>query len=147
MRNISKLIDSWARERFSEGRKWGQMCTPLRLLPLLAIVLNSVAQTANPVPSAGSPIVSIGRLRQLQPDAAQSTHSPAVHFRAEVTYYDSVAPNLFVQDASGGTWVDLRGVAGAPPRPGQLLDLRGYAGLGFAPYVAKPQWRVLGTRA
>jgi len=123
------------------------MCTPLRLLPLLAIVLNSVAQTANPVPSAGSPIVSIGWLRQLQPDAAQSTHSPAVHFRAEVTYYDSVAPNLFVQDASGGTWVDLRGVAGAPPRPGQLLDLRGYAGLGFAPYVAKPQWRVLGTRA
>jgi diguanylate cyclase (GGDEF)-like protein/PAS domain S-box-containing protein len=83
----------------------------------------------------------------LKPDAAVSNHTPAIHFRAAVTYYDSVAPNLFVQDASGGTWVDLRGVTETPPRPGQLLDLRGYAGVGFAPYIAQPQWRVLGTSA
>lgn len=32
-----------------------------------------------------------------------------------------------------------------PPRPGQLLDLRGTVGEGFTPYIANPQWRVLGS--
>jgi diguanylate cyclase (GGDEF)-like protein/PAS domain S-box-containing protein len=69
----------------------------------------------------------------------------AVRLRAVVTYYDSVAPNLFVQDDSGGVWVDLRGMKTAPPQVGQLLDLSGEVGAGFSPYVAKPQWKVLGT--
>jgi len=62
-----------------------------------------------------------------------------------VTYYDSVAPNLFVQDSSGGIWVDLRGMKTAPPQVGQLLDLTGEVGEGFSPYVAKPRWTVLGS--
>jgi hypothetical protein len=64
-----------------------------------------------------------------------------------VTYYDPIGPNLFVQDASGGIWVDLHGYTGIAPRPGQLLDLRGVAGSGFAPFVARPEWTILGSAA
>ena len=67
-----------------------------------------------------------------------------VHIRGVVTYFDTVAPNLFIQDATGGVWVDLRGAKLAPPSPGQLLDLRGVAGFGFSPYIANPQWKVVG---
>jgi len=49
-----------------------------------------------------------------------------------------------VQDASGGIWVDLRGIQGKPQLPGQVLDLHGVAAFGFAPYIAKPQWTVVG---
>jgi len=66
-----------------------------------------------------------------------------VHIRGVVTYYDTVAPNLFVQDTTGGIWVDLRGLNVPPPKPGQLLDLRGVVGSGFSPYVAKPRWTVV----
>src|SRR5579864_1711362 len=85
---------------------------------------------------------SIQQVRHLTPDALNQ--APEVHVRGVVTYYDSVAPNLFVQDASGGIWVDLRGMPGEPPRPGQVLDLYGIAASGFAPYIAKPRWAVVG---
>ena len=68
-----------------------------------------------------------------------------IHIQGVVTYYDSVAPNLFVQDPTGGVWVDLRGLDATPPRPGQLVDLRGVVGYGFTPYVAKPRWTVSGS--
>lgn len=57
---------------------------------------------------------------------------------------DSVAPNLFVQDGSGGIWVDLRGARAKPPQVGEVLDLRGEMGEGFSPYFADPVWRVTG---
>jgi diguanylate cyclase (GGDEF)-like protein/PAS domain S-box-containing protein len=93
--------------------------------------------------AADASIRSIQQLRQLTPDALNQ--SPEVHVRGVVTYYDSVVPNLFVQDASGGIWVDLRGISTTPPRVGEILDLHGYAASGFAPYIAKPQWVVVGS--
>jgi diguanylate cyclase (GGDEF)-like protein/PAS domain S-box-containing protein len=86
---------------------------------------------------------SANTIRQLPPEAQNS--SIGVHIRGVVTYYDSVAPNLFVQDATGGIWVDLAKSTAPPPRPGQLLDLTGVVGAGFTPYVAQPVWRVIGT--
>lgn len=90
-----------------------------------------------------SPLDTIQQIRELKPDALAQLRQ--VHVRATVTYYDTVAPNLFVQDGTGGIWVDLRGYTGAAPRPGQTLDLRGVAAPGFAPYIAKPQWTIVGT--
>ena len=86
---------------------------------------------------------TIQQIRRLKLDSLSK--SPEVHVRAVVTYYDSVAPNLFVQDSTGGIWVDLRGTSGKPPQPGQVLDLHGQAASGFAPYIAKPQWTVVGS--
>jgi PAS domain S-box-containing protein len=92
---------------------------------------------------AETPIRSIGQIRGLKADAPGQ--GPEIHVHAVVTYYDTVAPNLFVQDATGGIWVDLRGNTSEAPRPGQALDLHGYAAFGFTPYIAKPQWTVVGS--
>jgi diguanylate cyclase (GGDEF)-like protein/PAS domain S-box-containing protein len=86
-------------------------------------------------------------VRQIHHLNASGTAAIAVHFRGIVTYYDTVAPNLFVQDATGGIWVDLRNTAAKPPEPGQVLDLRGVVGFGFSPFVANPQWTVVGSSA
>ena len=93
-----------------------------------------------------SPVLqSVAAIRHLSPDQAGA--NPPVHVHAVVTYYDSVAPNLFVQDSTGGIWVDLRATKLPPPQPGQILDLDGVAGTGFSPYIDKPHWIVKGTSA
>ena len=71
----------------------------------------------------------------------QAKRGYPIHLRAIVTYFHR--EDLFVQDATGGIWVDLR-TTQASFHPGQRLDLYGVSGDGFAPYVAKPRWRVLG---
>jgi hypothetical protein len=111
---------------------------------LLTILCASVAGYGSSAESSGGTVLrSIQQVRHLTADALRQT--PEVHVRGVVTYYDSVAPNLFVQDASGGIWVDLRGIPGEAPRPGQVLDLHGVAASGFAPYIARPRWTVVGT--
>jgi diguanylate cyclase (GGDEF)-like protein/PAS domain S-box-containing protein len=111
------------------------------LLIALACV---VALFAAPAAGYGTPVVtSVRAARKFKPDP---TGAPTrVHFHGVVTYFDTVTPNLFVQDKTGGIWVDLRGLNTPLPRPGQLLDIRGELKIGFAPYVAKPQWKVLGS--
>jgi len=86
---------------------------------------------------------AVQQVRHLPADALNK--NPEVHIRGVVTYYDPIVPNLFVQDASGGIWIDLTGTSKTPPEPGQLLDLSGQVARGFTPYIAKPDWKVLGT--
>jgi PAS domain S-box-containing protein len=68
-----------------------------------------------------------------------------VHIRAVVTYFDANAPDLFVQDNSGGLWV--RWTRNLPEvRPGQLLDMTGKTTqTDFAPDIVDPHWTVLGS--
>ncbi len=109
------------------------------LLALVAtLVLSPAIRAATP-----QTLHSIAAIRHVAP----SPGAPPIpiHVRAVVTYFDTVAPNLFVQDHSGGIWVDLRGNKLTPPRPGQLLDIEGTVGAGFAPYIANPRWKVLGN--
>ena len=84
------------------------------------------------------------QIRQLSPQEVEKAYP--VHLRGVVTYYDSVAPNLFVQDTTAGIWVDVAGAA-SPPQPGQLIDLEGVVGPGFTPVVTKAHWTVLGAGA
>jgi diguanylate cyclase (GGDEF)-like protein/PAS domain S-box-containing protein len=95
---------------------------------------------------AASRPVALTRISELRhlPDAQLGGALP-VHLHAVVTYYDTVGPNLFVQDSTGGIWVDLRASHLTPPRVGQAIDLRGTARLGFSPYIANPSWRVAGS--
>lgn len=103
------------------------------------------ALTAAPGLRAATPATlhSIAAIRHVTP--RPGTPEIPVHLRAVVTYYDTAGPNLFVQDRSGGIWVDLRGNKVTPPHPGQLLDIDGSVGSGFAPYIAHPRWKVVGT--
>lgn len=97
------------------------------------------------IPAIAAPRpVELTTVRQIREFPAATQGETGVHVRAVVTYFDTVAPNLFVQDASGGIWVDLRGSKLQPPSPGQVLDLHGKVGFGFSPYIADPQWTVVG---
>jgi diguanylate cyclase (GGDEF)-like protein/PAS domain S-box-containing protein len=98
---------------------------------------------AVPAFASPSPLRTANAVRQFQ--GGVSGEPIPVHVRGVVTYYDSVAPNLFVQDATGGVWVDLGGLHKDPPPVGKQVDLQGVVGVGFTPYIAKPQWKVLGT--
>ncbi len=91
--------------------------------------------------------VEITSVRQIRLSRTSTNTLLRAHLRGVVTYYDTVAPNLFVQDSTGGIWVDLHGSTAKPPSPGQELDLRGVVGFGFSPYIQNPQWTVTGKSA
>ena len=78
-----------------------------------------------------------------------------VHLRAVVTFFYTpdhpipragleMAANMFVQDASGGNWVQLEPGHGGL-QAGDLIELEGVTTqTDFSPDIAKPRWRVLG---
>jgi hypothetical protein len=83
----------------------------------------------------------VEQVRTLAPDEARRGYP--VHLQVVVTYFDKVAPNLFVQDSTGAMWVDWP-PNGQEAEPGQLIDLQGItAQPDFAPDIARPVWRVL----
>ncbi|HEY7212597.1 MAG TPA: ATP-binding protein [Bryobacteraceae bacterium] len=67
----------------------------------------------------------------------------AVHLSAVVTYFDPNSRNIFVNDATGGIWIEWN-----PSLPkltvGDLLDLTGHTTFSFAPDVTDMHWKVLG---
>ncbi len=86
-------------------------------------------------------LTRISNVRELNRQQA-NLHYP-VHIRGVVTYIDA-RPNLFVQDATGGIWVDL-------PQPrndlkaGSLIDLEANTvQTDFAVNLVNPRWRLLG---
>lgn len=106
------------------------------LTALGGVALQAISQTPRP-----GELTSVRQIRLLK---APTNTVISAHLHGVVTYYDTVAPNLFVQDSTGGIWVDLRGSTVKPPSPGQVLDLRGVAGFGFSPYIQSPHWTVTG---
>jgi signal transduction histidine kinase len=72
-------------------------------------------------------------------------HHP-VRLRVVVTFFDPNGHDMFVQDETGGLYVNLNGVAFEHARPGQFIELEGMAVLeDFAPQVNTPHWKVIGT--
>lgn len=122
----------------AQGRQLSlrHVCALFTLAGTFAATASALAGT---IPQTLGSVTAI-RHSSPKPGAA----SIPVQVRGVVTYYDTVAPNLFVQDRTGGIWVDLRGNKFTPPHPGQLLDIQGDVGFGFAPYIAHPRWKVLG---
>lgn len=114
-----------------------------RILAFAVLCAAPITFHARPAFASPASLNTVNAVRRFQ--GSISGAPIPVHVRGVVTYYDAVVPNLFVQDATGGVWVDLGGQQGAPPQVGQLVDLRGVVGLGFTPYIAKPQWKILGS--
>jgi PAS domain S-box-containing protein len=108
------------------------------------------------LPAHGLPLVltSLSQVHQL-PEAQARTGVP-VHVQAVVTFFHvadeepgqgKLGTNMFVQDSSGGSWVQLKGDE-ERLRPGQLIDLEGTTvKTDFAPDIAKAHWRVVGQAA
>ena len=113
------------------------------IAPLVAVFLVAASPGAGALARVhGSSLRRIHQIRQLTPE--QLAKTPAVHVRGVVTYYDSIVPNLFIEDATAGIWVDLRGSRDVRLQPGEVLDVRGVAQEGFSPYIAHPRWKIVG---
>jgi two-component system sensor histidine kinase/response regulator len=86
-------------------------------------------------------ITSISQIRQLTPDEANKGKSIRLH--ATVTYCDPAWSLLFVQDATGGIFVNIKDQS-LKLEPGQVVELKGSSEAGdYAPIIAKPQIQVL----
>ena len=111
------------------------------LLAALMLVSGILRSSSQPGALRAHPALThAAQIRDLSVDEAARGYP--VHLRAVVTYFEP-GTDLFVQDSTAGIWVDVRETHGSV-RPGQLLDLYGVAAEGFAPYVGKPRWRVVG---
>lgn len=108
------------------------------LASLMVLLAGSVAIAAKPRPS----ITTAAGVRALT--AAQANQKYPVHLRAVVTYFDRAAPEFFVQDETGGIWINW--TPDLPePHAGDLIDLEGTTTqIDFAPDIADPVWRVIG---
>ncbi len=89
-------------------------------------------------------LTHIAEVRKLTRDQARQGYP--VHLTAVVTYFSGYAPapDLFIQDATGSTWVGWD--ASLPEtEPGQLIELWGItAQTDFAPDIRAPRWKVIG---
>jgi signal transduction histidine kinase len=86
--------------------------------------------------------VKVSQIRALSPEEGRRGYP--VHIQGVVTYFDSAGPDMFVQDGTGGVWVEwLKGLPVAVP--GQWIDLRGNAVQeNIAPDIHSPRWTVIG---
>ncbi len=127
------------------------------LLPLLAAT--SIASGAAQPGTALPLLTQISQIRQLTPE--QAAHGYPVRVRAVVTYYSPTGPNfigrdtfmtattpdLFIQDATAGIWVNVP-KDGPALEAGQLIDLEGVTEVpDFAPQIGQPRYRVVGKSA
>lgn len=70
-----------------------------------------------------------------------------VHLVGVVTYFEPYTPDLFLQDQSGGIWINWHSGL-VQPSPGDLVDLTGITTqVDFAPDVANPVLKVIGHAA
>ncbi|HEX4811097.1 MAG TPA: hypothetical protein VH325_19310, partial [Bryobacteraceae bacterium] len=121
------------------------------LVPLGSSPVLSAASTRPPqLPT----LTSLSQIHALSRE--QANRGYPVRLRVVVTFFDiakesvtagstELGTNLFVQDRSGGNWVAIS--QNAPSlHAGQLIELEGMTTqTDFAPDIAQPRWRVLGT--
>ncbi len=87
-------------------------------------------------------LTTAAKVRSLSADEA-NRHQP-VHLRAVVTYFEPITPSFFIQDRSGGIWLQWD-----PKRPvpvvGEVIDLTGVTTqIDFAPDIANAVWTIVG---
>jgi hypothetical protein len=76
----------------------------------------------------------------------QAKQASPVHLKGVITYCDSDEPDLFIQDSSGGIWINLEVVKpNVPLSAGDLLEIQGVTETpDFAPQVGNPVFKVIG---
>ena len=88
------------------------------------------------------PLKQVAEIRKLTATEARQGFPVLLH--GVVTYFDTLGPDFFFQDSSGGVWIHW--TQGQPkPKKGQLIELEGVTTQSdFAPDIAQPRWRVIG---
>ena len=135
-------------------RRWQQRLSPflIRVLligsPLGSLVLpsGSHAQDAAAAPAAvdtNSIVMTAAAVRKLS--GAEVERGLGVRLTAVVTFYDPYTDYLYVQDRTGGVFVQSPRGTNLGLRVGQAIELEGITRRGtFAPVVAEPTIRVQG---
>jgi len=113
----------------------------LATFALLASV--SPAQQRNDnLPQRLTTLETIREVRQLPSEKARAGYP--IHVRGVVTYADKVQNDLFVQDSTGGIFVNSDATA-TPLQSGQTVEVTGISGPGdFASQIENPRIQVLG---
>src|SRR5262245_9084264 len=86
---------------------------------------------------------SVAQIHGLKSDEAARRHP--ISLRAVVTYYEPVWHFAFVEDRTGGIFIDSSFRADFPVRPGQLVNVEGQTASGdFAPIISRAVLRLVG---
>ena len=100
------------------------------------------ANEAHPPPV--SPITSAVQIRTMSIERAKAGYE--VQLTGVITYYEPEEPDLFVQDSTGGIWVNLEVVKpNVAIRTGDVVEVHGLTEApDFAPQIGNPRFRVVG---
>lgn len=114
---------------------------------ILAIfAASATSAAANETPSRPSPgvITRASQIRSLTVE--QAKQGSPVRLSGVITYYDPEEPDLFIQDASGGIWVNLEIVKpNVPLSAGDFVEIQGVTEApDFAPQVGNPVFKKVG---
>jgi signal transduction histidine kinase/CheY-like chemotaxis protein len=114
---------------------------------VLAIFAASVAPvSANETSRRPSPgvITRVGQIRSLTIE--QAKQGRPVRLSGVITYYDPQEPDLFIQDSSGGIWINLEVVKpNVALSAGDLVEIQGVTEApDFAPQVGNPFFKKIG---
>jgi len=88
---------------------------------------------------------TVSEVHNLTPSEAARNHP--IHLRAVVTYYTPAWKSGFIQDSTGGIFINTN-TSNLDLAAGQLIEVHGQSDPGgFAPIIQKPQFQILGTAA
>src|SRR4051812_42159395 len=120
------------------------MCTGSSQFSLLRVLVAALLVVGGKQLSSQtvSPLTSVAQIRSLSEYDAKKAFP--VHIRGVVTFVEASSYELFVQDETGGIWIDTRHTP-ALPHWGDVLDIRGVTEQDdFAPDIGNPTWSVVG---
>jgi two-component system, sensor histidine kinase and response regulator len=108
--------------------------------------ISSAAPAAVSPPASALPLLTrVEQIRSLSVEQASQRYP--VRIQGVVTYYHAEGFEFFVQDATGGIFVNPSSQKFAV-RTGQFVEIEGVSGPGdFAPIISKPKVTVLGEKA
>jgi len=112
----------------------------------LAIFTASAAVSfANETSPRGSSVLITTASQIRSMTIEQAKQGRLLHLKGVITYYDPEEPDLFIQDSSGGIWVNLEGVKlNIPLSAGDLVEIQGVTEApDFAPQVGRPAFKVV----
>jgi len=120
---------------------------PLRrpLVAACAVALAASVAVAAPARApAAAELTSVAAIHALSP--AQAAEARPVRVRAVVTFVNEDGFYLFLEDASGATFVDASDAPSPPARPGDVAIVEGVTAPGlFAPQIRLRRLSVVGT--
>jgi signal transduction histidine kinase/CheY-like chemotaxis protein len=125
-----------------------QLCSFQHQTHFFCFLLAVLADTATGAfANETSPANFVTRASQIRSmTIEQAKQGSPVHLKGVITYYDPEEPDLFIQDSSGGIWINLEAVKpNVPLSAGDLVEIQGVTEApDFAPQVGNPVFKKIG---